>query len=341
MKVVQTLEETQWRHFVHDHPKGNIFHTPEMFQVFSQTKNFHPTLWAVARHDGEVLALLLPVRITMFGRLFNRMTSRAIVYGSVICAPGGDGEQALDKLLQVYIRSMRGKVLFTELRNLSDMSDIQPTLRAKAFNYEEHLNYLIKINRSLDDIMQNIGRRTRKKIRQGLRQSKVTIEEVNRPEQLSVCYELISKSYARARVPLADRSLFESAFDILYKKGMVKFLLARVDDVCVATTVELVYKDMIYGWYSGIDRKYSRYNPNELLMWYLLSFGSKNGYNVYDFGGAGKPDEEYGVRNFKAKFGGKLVCFGRNTFIHTPYLLQFSKFGYHLCRRLFTFKHFK
>lgn len=341
MKVVQTLEETKWHHFVQNHPKSNIFHSPEMFQVFSQTKNFHPTLWAVTSNNGDVLALLLPVQITMFGRFSNCLSTRAVVYGSVLCAPGVEGEQALDKLLQTYIRSIRGKVLFTELRNLSDMSDLQSTLRANEFNYEGHLNYLIKLDRSLDNIMQSIGRRTRRKIRQGLRRRKVTIEEVSHPEQLLECYELIIKSYNRARVPVADRSLFEAAFKILYKKGMVKFLLARVDDVCVASSVELIYKDMIYGWYSGINLKYSRYNPNELLMWYVLSFGMKNGYHIYDFGGAGKPDEEYGVRNFKAKFGGELVCFGRNTFIHYPNLFQFSKFGFRLYCRLSLFKYFK
>jgi len=31
--------------------------------------------------------------------------------------------------------------------------------------------------------------------------------------------------------------------------------------------------------------------------------------------GAGKPSEKYGVRDFKAKFGGNLVNFGRNTWI--------------------------
>lgn len=341
MKVVQTLEETKWHHFVHNHPKGNIFHSPEMFQVFDQTKNFHPALWAVTGDDGDVLALLIPVQITMLGRASNCLSSRAVVYGSVLCVPGVEGEQALDKLLQIYVPSAKGKILFTELRNLSNLSDIQPILRAKEFRYEEHLNYLIRLDRPLDGIMQSIGRRTRKKIRAGLRQGKVIIEEVSQPEQLLDCYELIVKSYNRARVPVADQSLFEAAFKILYPKGMVKFLLARVGDICVATSVELVYKDSIYGWYSGIDRKYSSYNPNELLMWYILKFGMKNGHHIYDFGGAGRPDEEYGVRDFKAKFGGELVCFGRNTFYHCPHLFQFSKIGFHLYRRLSLFKYFK
>jgi lipid II:glycine glycyltransferase (peptidoglycan interpeptide bridge formation enzyme) len=68
-------------------------------------------------------------------------------------------------------------------------------------------------------------------------------------------------------------------------------------------------------------------------MWYILEWGVKNGYRVYDFGGAGKPGEEYGVRNFKAKFGGQLVCFGRNIYIHKPLQLKLSKLGYAIYRR--------
>jgi lipid II:glycine glycyltransferase (peptidoglycan interpeptide bridge formation enzyme) len=74
--------------------------------------------------------------------------------------------------------------------------------------------------------------------------------------------------------------------------------------------------------------------PGELLMWHILKWGAENGYRTYDFGGAGNPDEKYGVRDFKAKFGGRLVCFGRNTFVHDPALLRLSTFGYSLLRRL-------
>jgi serine/alanine adding enzyme len=39
------------------------------------------------------------------------------------------------------------------------------------------------------------------------------------------------------------------------------------------------------------------------------------------------------VRDFKAKFGGELVCFGRNTCVHAPGALWLSKQGYRLLRR--------
>lgn len=332
--ITQTLPESTWRRFVDEHPQGNIFHTPEIFQVFARAARHQPTLWAALNPQGEPLALLVPVRITLFGGPLRRLTSRAVAYGSVLCAPGPQGQVALAELLQAYQQAVRGQVLFTELRNLSDLSDLQKVLVGQGFAYEEHLNYLVDLIRPVEEIMQNIGGRTRKNIRRGLRRGEVLITEASQMEQVIAGYQLLAKTYAQARVPLADRSLFEAAFEVLHPRGMVKFLLAQVDGVNTAVSVELLYKDTIYGWYGGMDREYGRYVPNELLTWHILSWGAENGYRTYDFGGAGKPDEDYGVRDFKAKFGGELVCFGRNTCAHSPRLLHLSTQGYRLYRRL-------
>ena len=115
---------------------------------------------------------------------------------------------------------------------------------------------------------------------------------------------------------------------------MIRFTQARAGDVIVAISVELLYKDKIFGWYGGVDRTYTLYRANEFLMWQILDWGSRNGYRQYDFGGAGKPNEKYGVRDFKAKFGGELVCYGRNTYVHKPKLLSISQRGYQLLRGL-------
>jgi len=77
-----------------------------------------------------------------------------------------------------------------------------------------------------------------------------------------------------------------------------------------------------------VDRDFSSYVPNEILTWHILEWGAENGYHLCDFGGAGRSDEDYGVRDFKSKFGGELVCYGRNIYVHFPFLLCLSKLGY-------------
>ena len=335
MEIVRTLDKKSWQNFIDDQPASNIFHTPEMFQVFSLARGYQPTLWAVVNGNEQVLALLPPVQVTIAGGFVSQLTSRSILYGSVLCTPNSQGKQALDLLFKAYQQEIKGKVLFTELRNLSDLSDLHPLLEKNGFVYEEHLNYLIDIGRPVEQILQGIGSRTRKKIRKGLRDNLVQVTEVINRSELNHWYEILKKSFQHAQIPLADRSLFEATFDVLHPNGMAKFLLAKVNGATAACSLELPYKDTIYGWYGGVDRSYSNYFPNEMLMWHILEWGANNGYSVYDFGGAGKPDEDYGVRDFKAKFNGELVCFGRHTYVHSPSLLRLSEFGYKLYRQIF------
>lgn len=334
LRVVKQLDEGKWKQFVEKHPQGNIFHTPEMFQVFTQAKGFDPMLWAVVRNDGQVEALFLPVQVTL-NNLLRPLTTRAISYGSVLCSPTNAGRRALSLLLNTYVRENRATCLFTELRNISDMQDEQPMLREQGFVYEAYLNYLIDLKPSPEQVFLNIGARTRKNIKHGLNKGEVTLKEVTEPGQLDICYNMLSQTYQAVRVPLANRSLFDAAFDLLHPKKMIRCMLAYVGDAPAAVSVELLYKDVMVGWYGGTDRAFSKYVPYDLLMWEILKWGAENNYRLYDFGGAGKPDEKYGVRDHKAKFGGKLVSYGRNTYVHMPGALWLSRQGYQFVRNLF------
>ncbi len=330
LAIVHSLDEKVWREFVDQHPQGNIFHTPEMFQVFARATGHRPTFQAAVSDHGQVLALLLPVQVTLKDGLFRRLTTRSIAYGGVLCALDPVGLEALALLLRTHTREAGREALFTELRNLSDASAVQPVLSQHGFAYEEHLDYLIDLNCSPEQVLQNIGPRTRKHIRRALRKGNVIVEQVTDRNQIIDWYGLVRETYKAARVHLAERSLFEAAFDILHPLGMIRFWLARIGTTYAAASAELVYKDVIYGWYGGMDRAYAEDLPGELLMWHILEWGAQAKYKTYDFGGAGKPGEHYGVRDFKAKFGGKLVCFGRNIYIHAPGLLRLSTLGYRI-----------
>jgi serine/alanine adding enzyme len=327
MRVVDTLDQKIWESYVQRHPLGNIFHSPEMFQVYANTEGYTPSLWAVEGANSQILSLMLPVQVKLSPSL-SALTTRAVVFGSILYEEGREGREALNLLLKTYTEEIENPPLFTELRNLSDYGSVQPIFLDRDFVYEEHLNYLVDISQPADVIFQKIGRRTRKNIRRGLNREIVLIEQVIEHGQFSTCIDLIQKTYLKARVPLAHPTLFENAFEILSPKKMVRVTMASVEGQPAATSIELLFKDVVYGWYSGLDRSYSAYIPNELLMWDILKWGTESSFHVDDFGGAGKPGEEYGVRDFKAKFGGELVCFGRNTYIHRPGLFHLSKAGY-------------
>lgn len=335
-RVVRTLDVDCWRQFLERNPGASIFHTPEMFAVFSQAKGYKPHLWAAVDDQNQVQALLLLVEVNVLSRnILPQLTARAIAYGGVAYEPSPVGEEALNYLLQSYTRQAGGATLFTELRHLYDMKAVQTILAQNGFVYEDHLNYLVNLARPVEEIMQGVGARTRKRLRKALREGTVQVEEITDRSQLQQgWYEVLAKTYQYAQVPLADLSLFEAAFELLQPKGMIRLTVAKAEGVVAACSAELVYKDTIYGWYGGSDRDYGKYNANEILTWHILEWGATHGYRVYDFGGAGKPDEAYGPRDFKAKFGGDLVCFGRNSYVHSQFLLRLSTYGYKAYQRL-------
>lgn len=329
--IVRDLDDSIWREFVACHPTGNIFSTPEMFQVFARTQGYKPDLWAAVDGDHRPLALFLPVRINLSDGLLRRFTSRAVAYGSVLCAPRSGGEEALEVLLKTYKEEAKKQVLFTELRNLSDLSSLQPVLGRYGFAYEGHLNFLVNLTRPPEEIWHSIHSNARRNINKA-RKTQTVVEEVNDASQVPVVYSLLKEVYKRLQVPLAGLSLFQSAFDVLYPKGMMKILVARADDINIGALTLLLYKGTITYWYTGVLRSYSSHRAADILVWHTLEWGSQNGFRYLDFGGAGKPEEDYGVRDFKAKFGGELVNYGRNVCVHSPAIFQISKTAYQIVR---------
>lgn len=333
MNIVHDLTAETWRRFVQADPRGTIFCTPEMFQVWTHTRGHTPEIWAAVEND-EILALLLPVQITLRAGFAERFTRRAVVYGDVLLTPGARGQRGLECLLAAYTHTAAPRVLFTELRQHDPLAPSHTTLRSAGFVEHKYLNYVIDLQRPVEQIFNAIGAHTRKHIRRAQRAGRIQVMPVETREQLDDWYAVLRATYARARVPLPDASLFQAAFERLRPCGLCQFWLARVDSAPAACSVELLYKRRMIGWYGGTDRTYRQFNPNELLTWHILEWGARHNFACYDFGGAGRVDTPYGVREFKAKFGGLLVSESRMRYVHSPRALALSELGYWLFGRV-------
>ncbi|MCK5059499.1 MAG: peptidoglycan bridge formation glycyltransferase FemA/FemB family protein, partial [Candidatus Aminicenantes bacterium] len=75
------------------------------------------------------------------------------------------------------------------------------------------------------------------------------------------------------------------------------------------------------------DGQYNGIYPSVLATWAAIDYALKKGLRYFDFMGAGKPDQDYGVREFKSKFGGRLVNYGRFERINNKPLYLLGKLG--------------
>ncbi|MDI6698993.1 MAG: hypothetical protein QME85_08665 [Candidatus Saccharicenans sp.] len=169
IEIVNHLPEESWSDFVYQTRGGNIFHTPEMYEVFSRTENFSPELWA-AVDKGRILVLLMPVYINLFSSPFLRkITTRAVCFGSALLSEQPDGRQALKYLLKEYTGQAGKKAIFSELRNICDLTWARSFFHQCGFRYEDHLNFLINLEPSSENIFSRIGARTRKNIKRAIK----------------------------------------------------------------------------------------------------------------------------------------------------------------------------
>lgn len=333
MQMVQQLAERTWTEFVEQHPHGNIFHTPEMFRAFAQTPNYHPTLWAVLNDQNTPLALLLPVQITVVSRLLAVFSQLAIAYGSILVTPGTEGEQALQALLTAYNQNAKRQVLYTELRNQTDLQVHQPTLLQCGFVYHGHLNFIANLAGSSEELWKKITPAARRNI-QKARASGIEISHASHLQDITETYPILQNVYHRLQVPLPALSLFQAIFTELAPRNRVKVLMAKYNNTPIGVLYLLIYKGISLYWYTGTLCEYSSYRPSDLLMWSALQYSQEIGCHTFDFGGAGKPTEEYGVRDFKAKFGGTLVNYGRNICVHSPLSFRISRTAYLLKQKI-------
>src|SRR5437870_5658219 len=145
MILVDSLDSERWNEFVRRHPKGSIFHTPHMMDVFRSARHHQPMFLAALDNSGEILALLASVRVQTLPEPFGRFASRSIFYAQPICSDNADGSRALAAIVAEHDRRMKSRVLFTEVRPLAAPGPEANAFAASGYDYEPYLNFLVDL----------------------------------------------------------------------------------------------------------------------------------------------------------------------------------------------------
>jgi serine/alanine adding enzyme len=315
IEIISNPDKTTWGNFVYSHPQGNIFQTPEMAEVYKNTKNYLPlTLAAIDSHSDEITALLNTAIINEIGGSLKSLTARSIIFGGPLYYNNLNGCESVRLLMEHYDAIIGRSAVYTEIRNLWDTNN-SPFLQD--YIYEEHLNFLVDLSAGKDKMWKNLSKARRYGITKSSKMG-VTIHEISSENELGTLYFLLKDTYNRARHPLADKSLFDAVYTHLVQKNMGKIFFANLENNSIGAIILLLYKENIYHWYSCSLNDYSKFYPNDILVWHALEWGSMNNYSIFDFMGAGKPDQNYGVREFKRQFGGAMVNYGRYKKVHSP-----------------------
>lgn len=330
-KIVREIHRNKWSEFVYNHPYGNVFQTPEMFDVFKATKNYEPVFFAVIDDNHNLYGTLLAVIQKQYSCFLGNFTARSIIWGGPLVK---DSDSEIIKLiLREYDKIISHKAVYSQFRNFWDQKRQKDVFGNYGFEYEEHLNILIDLTKSEDQLWKEVHSNRRNKIRNAEKKG-TTYREIKNKNDIEESYNILENIYNRIKLPLPDKSIFDASENILLDKNMINFFGAINNNRIIGTRIVLCFKDTIHAWYAGSYKEYYNKHPNDLLAWKVFLWGKKSGYKTFDFGGAGKPNKPYGVRDYKEKFGGRLVEYGRFNKVHKPLEFKLSKAAFKLWQKI-------
>jgi serine/alanine adding enzyme len=323
------IDKQQWNKFVFDHSQGNIFQSPFMYDVFKATKNYQPIVLICYEKKNKAILGVLSAILQREKGLSAIFSSRAVIWGGPLVYDNLETQERtriLEVMLNEYSRIIPRKTIYTQIRNLFDISAFHESLAKFGYKYEEHLNILIDLKKTETELWKDIHETRRRQIKRA-QKNNLRIIKISKKTQLIESYKILREVYSKAKLPFADISMFLAAFVVLFESGMVRFYGAYYDNELLGIMFMLCYKDRAIEWYGGsLKKHYGRY-PNSYLPWYIMNDLKTEGYKTFDWGGAGKPSQAYSVRDYKEKFGGQFVNFGRYQKIHRPILMVIGTSG--------------
>lgn len=323
------IDTHQWQALVEQSSTSTWFQTPEAYRFYACVHSeMIPFAFGVAC-DDELRAVIVGYITKENSALKQFFTRRAIIIGGPLI---GNHATDLDveQLLRVTIAKLKSQAIYIETRNFNDYSKWKNVFEKCGFEYEPHLNF--HIDTTTEDIAKaNIGKHRWKYIRLSIRDGATMVENPTL-SQVRECYELLVDLYTtKVKTPLFSWEFFEK----LFYQPNAKYLLVELEGKIIGGTVCVCLPNKaMYEWFvCGNDHYKKGIRPSSVATWYGMQYAATNGYPLFDLMGAGKPDEPYGVRDFKAEFGGKLVEHGRYLCISKPLLFWIGKIGVKILKR--------
>ena len=324
----ENINQQQWRALIERSPHATWFQTPEAYDFYNSVPGMEAFACGVRRNDDlQVVAVgYITKERNPIKQFFTR---RVIIVGGPVIDPNAY-RMCVTALFQEMRRVLKDAI-YIETRNLTDYSQwLEDVEFYSGFKYQSHLNF--HVNTTTADIAQsNIGKHRWRYIRLSMRDGAKIVQQPT-IEQVRAFYTILQDLYrTKVRTPLWSWEFFER----LYHVEHARYILVELDGQIVGGTACVCLPGKaVYEWYAcGLDNCRDDIRPLSVAIWGEMQYAAENGYPLFDFMGAGKPDEPYGVRDFKAEFGGELVEHGRFLCIRKPLLYWIGKMGVRWLKR--------
>ena len=316
------IDQQQWNELIQSSPTATWFQTKEAYEFYASVGTELAPFALGIEEYGELKGVIVGYTTQEKNPIKQLITCRSIIIGGPLL----DQHISTDALsaLLLAVKQLTKGAIYVETRNFNDYSKWREIFEQCGFQYQPHLNFHVDTS-SVEVVDKNLGKSRKRDIRTTIRDGVIPVYQPTL-EQVRAYYDILLDLYnSKVKTPLFCWEWFEQ----LHKVKNARFILTELKGKIVGGTVcvELPGR-ALYEWFAcGIDGVYPHIYPSTYATYLGIQYAAEHGCQIFDMMGAGKPDEAYGVRDFKAEFGGELVEHGRFLCVRKPLLYWIGKMG--------------
>lgn len=319
------INKIKWSAFVQTHPLGNVFQTPEMYDVYACAQHTKPIVVA-AMEDNEIVGVLLAQYLTNGSSLASWLTARSIITGGPLAKD--NNPEVINALFEAYKRLLPSSTIYSEIRPIYSMEWMDSLGWAR----KGHYNLILGLEKTDEELFEQMHKERRRNINQAIKAG-LEFREITEEDEIRAIVALIKQTYERKHVPISYLDMFGAVRRLMGDYAHF-FASYTPEGKMIAGEVRLCYKNLVYAWFAGSDEAYFKLRPNDFTMWNVICWAHAQGYKLLDFGGGGEPGVPYGVRDYKLKYGCEMYDYGRYTLAHRPITLWLGTVAYKLYHKI-------
>jgi FemAB-related protein (PEP-CTERM system-associated) len=277
-----------WDSYVHVHPAGTIFHTRAWQDAVARAFGHpeHSLILLDSQNGYGKLAGILP--------LFQ---IKSLLWGNfLVSTPFAEqgGPLADNELLALELSRRSGEIIrelnleYLELRNKHPLPDL--------LQKDLYFSFQREIMPDLNDNLQAIPRKSRRMVRQGIRNK---LQASTGHHLLPQFYHLLAQNFHSLGTPIFAYSWFEILLEVFADQALI-LLIQEPKGNYIAGVLSFFYQDKVLPYYAGSMLQYRMLAPNDFMYWKLLEYAWQKGYKVFDFGRSKKDTGSY---SFKKHWG--------------------------------------
>lgn len=304
------IDRQQWSELVQTSETGTWFQSPEAYDFFASLPELmEPFVYGV-EESGELCAVCVGYVTKERNYIRQFFTRRAIIIGGPVLA-----NDCLNKEVKLLLSTLNFQLstgsdapIYIETRNFNDYSPWEEAFEDAGFTYKPHLNF--HVDPSVNNLSDNRKRQ--------LKKSDAITELAVSESEIQEWYQVLSELYrTKVKTPLWPIEFFLEA----YRQNIAKFLLVKHEGRIIGGSMVVADERTVYEWFEcGLNAQYKDQYPSVMATYAGIQLAHQSGCTRYDMMGAGEPGVPYGVREFKAEFGGQLVEHGRSLCVCKPML---------------------